>query len=107
MILKPMVRNNICINAHPAGCAAEVARQIRFARKRKDLSSERRGPVNVLVIGCSTGYGLASRIVAAFGYGARTYGVSYEKEATETKVGTAGWYNNRAFDEAASIAGID
>lgn len=106
MILKPMVRNNICINAHPAGCAAEVARQIRYARQGRDPASAA-GPVNVLVIGCSTGYGLASRIVAAFGYGAKTYGVSFEKAATETRVGTAGWYNNRAFDEASTLAGIE
>ncbi len=110
MILKPMVRNNICINAHPAGCASEVASQIRYARSRRDPDTAQKhpsGPRTVLVIGCSTGYGLATRIVSAFGYGATTYGVSYEKAATESRVGTAGWYNNRAFDEAASIAGLD
>ncbi len=106
MILKPMIRNNICINAHPAGCAAETMRQIGFVQERGRSRKAAEKPVNVLVIGCSTGFGLASRIVAAFGYGANTFGVSYEKAPTDTRTGTPGWYNNKAFDEAVISAGI-
>ena len=107
-----MIRSNICINAHPAGCAQEVERQIAYLK----MKNERRGrnpqksidkpPKAVLVLGCSTGYGLASRISAAFGYGAATVGVSFEKEGTETKSGTPGWYNNKAFERAAAKAGL-
>ena len=112
MIIKPMIRSNICINAHPVGCARETENQIAYVKAKK---SERgiktaaeggKGPKNVLVLGCSTGYGLASRIVAAFEYGADTIGVSFEKAATETKGGTPGWYNNEAFDRAAKNAGL-
>ena len=112
MIIKPMIRSNICINAHPVGCARETENQIAYVKAKK---SERgiktaaeggKGPKNVLVLGCSTGYGLASRIAAAFEYGADTIGVSFEKAATETKGGTPGWYNNEAFDRAAKKAGL-
>ena len=112
MIIKPMIRSNICINAHPVGCARETENQIAYIKAKK---SERgiktaaeggKGPKNVLVLGCSTGYGLASRIAAAFEYGADTIGVSFEKTATETKGGTPGWYNNEAFDRAAKNAGL-
>ena len=112
MIIKPMIRSNICINAHPVGCARETENQIAYVKAKK---SERgiktaaeggKGPKNVLVLGCSTGYGLASRIAAAFEYGADTIGVSFEKAATETKGGTPGWYNNEAFDCAAKKAGL-
>ena len=112
MIIKPMIRSNICINAHPVGCAKETENQIAYVKAKK---SERgiktaaeggKGPKNVLVLGCSTGYGLASRIAAAFEYGADTIGVSFEKAATETKGGTPGWYNNEAFDRAAKKAGL-
>lgn len=118
MIVKPMIRSNICINAHPAGCAKEVENQIAYvlgknaARGRKpgaEVSggTHARGAIKaVLVLGCSTGYGLASRITAAFGYGSATVGVSYEKEASETKSGTPGWYNNMAFDRASAKAGL-
>ena len=118
MIVKPMIRSNICINAHPLGCAKEVEHQIAYvqsknsARGRKPGApvsggSHKAGPVKAaLVLGCSTGYGLASRITAAFGYGAATVGVSFEKEGTETKSGTPGWYNNKAFDRAAAKAGL-
>ncbi len=100
-----MVRNNICINCHPAGCAAEVARQIRHVRRNRH---EGRGgrPSKVLVLGGSTGYGLASAIVSAFGYGATTWTVAYEKPATETKAGTPGWYTSRAITEAGSILSV-
>ena len=112
MIIKPMVRSNICINAHPVGCAKETERQIAYVKAQKEkrgIKSAKEGgagPKFVLVLGCSTGYGLASRISAAFEYGAETIGVSFEKAGTETKGGTPGWYNNLAFDKAAAADGI-
>jgi len=98
MIVKPRVRGFICTTTHPVGCAANVAEQIAYVKARPALTAP---PKNVLVIGCSGGYGLASRISAAFGGGAATLGVSYEKQPTEKKTGSAGWYNNRAFEEQA------
>ncbi|MCI1208994.1 MAG: trans-2-enoyl-CoA reductase family protein [Treponema sp.] len=112
MIIKPMIRSNICINAHPVGCARETERQIAYVKaqkvKRGTKSAKEggKGPKTVVVLGCSTGYGLASRISAAFEYGADTIGVSFEKEPTEKKGGTPGWYNNAAFDRAAKEAGL-
>ena len=115
MIVKPMIRSNICINAHPAGCAKEVENEIAYVQKKtaaRKAKGENAGagaksaPKAVLVLGCSTGYGLASRIEASFAYGAATIGVSFEKEASETKSGTPGWYNNMAFERASKKAGI-
>ena len=112
MIIKPMIRSNICINAHPIGCAKETERQINYAvaqkakRNIKSVKEGGKGPATVLVLGCSTGYGLASRIAAAFEYGADTIGVSFEKEGTESRGGTPGWYNNMAFDKAAKKEGL-
>lgn len=112
MIIKPMIRSNICINAHPVGCAKETERQIAYIKAKKaergikGAEEGGAGPKTVLVLGCSTGYGLASRITAAFEYNAATIGVSFEKAATETKGGTPGWYNNKAFDTAATKAGL-
>lgn len=103
MIIKPKVRGFICTNAHPQGCAANVQEQIAYTRQQGVIAG---GPKKVLVIGCSTGYGLASRIVSAFGSGAATLGVCFEKEPTETKTGTAGYYNTAAFHEAAEAAGV-
>ena len=111
-VIKPMIRSNICINAHPAGCAKETENQIAYVKaqkaKRGTKTAKEGGyaPKTVLVLGCSTGYGLASRISAAFEYGADTIGVSFEKEATQTKGGTPGWYNNKAFDRAAAKDGL-
>lgn len=104
--IKPMVRANICINSHPIGCAKETLRQIEYVKSKKGGRNITRAPKNVLVLGCSTGYGLASRIAAAFEYGADTVGVSFEKEATEKKGGTPGWYNNKQFDKSAAAAGL-
>ena len=98
MIIKPKVRGFICTNAHPVGCDAAVAEQIDYVKQQGDYGQ---GPKNVLVIGCSTGYGLASRITAAFGYGAKTLGVCFEKAPTERKTATAGWYNTAAFHKYA------
>ncbi len=112
MVIKPMIRSNICINAHPIGCAKETVNQINYVKAQKakrgtkTLSEGGNGPKTVVVLGCSTGYGLASRIAAAFEYGADTIGVSFEKEATTTKGGTPGWYNNLAFDREAEKAGL-
>lgn len=103
MIIKPKIRNNICINAHPAGCEAEVNRQIDYIKTLGTFS----GPSRVLVIGSSTGYGLASRITAAFAYGAKTIGVSFEKEGTSSRPGTPGWYNTRVFDKKSRENGIE
>lgn len=112
MVIKPMIRSNICINAHPIGCAKETERQIAYVeaqKKKRGIKSTKeggKGPSLVLVLGCSTGYGLASRIAAAFEYGADTIGVSFEKAGSEKKGGTPGWYNNLAFDRAAQKAGL-
>lgn len=112
MVITPKIRSNICINAHPIGCARAVVEQIEYVRRKaaergtKAFKDGGKGPRTVLVLGCSTGYGLASRITAAFEYGADTIGVSFEKEGTETKGGTPGWYNNMAFDKEAKKAGL-
>ena len=101
MIIKPRIRGFICTTAHPLGCAENVAQQIRYVQSQGDLSAAPHAPKNVLVVGCSGGYGLASRIVAGFGCGAATLGVSLEKPPTEKKTATAGWYNNVAFEAEA------
>jgi enoyl-[acyl-carrier protein] reductase/trans-2-enoyl-CoA reductase (NAD+) len=103
VIIHPKVRGFICITAHPAGCEKNVLEQIDIT-KASGVSAS--GPKRVLVIGASTGYGLASRITAAFGYGAATLGVFFEKPSSETKPGTAGWYNSAAFDKLAKQAGL-
>ncbi len=106
MIIKPRIRGFICTTAHPAGCAEHVAQQIRYVQGQGDLSTQARAPKKALVVGCSGGYGLASRIVSAFGAGAATLGVSFEKPPTPKKTATAGWYNNVAFEDAAGAAGL-
>jgi enoyl-[acyl-carrier protein] reductase/trans-2-enoyl-CoA reductase (NAD+) len=101
-----MVRSNICLNAHPEGCAKIVRNEIALAEKTLGEKDAAGMPRLVLVVGCSTGYGLASRIAAAFGCRAATVGVSLEKAATAGKTGTPGWYNNRAFGTEAARAGL-
>ncbi|MCV2883622.1 trans-2-enoyl-CoA reductase family protein [Aestuariibacter sp. AA17] len=103
MVIQPKIRGFICTNAHPKGCAAHVDEQIRYVKAQPALGD---GPKNVLVLGCSTGYGLASRIVSGFGYGANTLGVCFEKAPTEKKTGTAGWYNTAAFHQRAEAQGV-
>jgi len=103
MIIKPRVRGFLCITTHPTGCEANVKRQIDYVTSRGAIND---GPKRVLVIGSSTGYGLASRITAAFGAGAATLGIFFEKEGTETKPGTAGWYNSAAFHRFAEAEGL-
>jgi enoyl-[acyl-carrier protein] reductase/trans-2-enoyl-CoA reductase (NAD+) len=102
MIVKPKFRGFICTTAHPEGCAQNVREQIDYVKKQNKIE----GPKNVLVIGASTGYGLASRITAAFGAGANTLGVFFERPASGKRTATAGWYNTIAFEEAAKEAGI-
>ena len=103
MIIKPKIRGFICTTAHPAGCAENVKNQISVTQQQGALSN---GPKKVLIIGSSSGYGLSSRITAAFGSGAATIGVFFEKPGTEKKTGSAGWYNTAAFDAEAKKAGL-
>ncbi|MDR2542805.1 MAG: trans-2-enoyl-CoA reductase family protein [Treponema sp.] len=104
MNIKPMVRNNICLNTNPQGCAVNVKKQIDYVRK--NLSPAISSPKLALIIGGSGGYGLASRICAAFGYGAVTVGVSWENEPSEKRMGTPGFYNNETFNKEAENAGL-
>ncbi|WP_196157953.1 enoyl-ACP reductase FabV [Reinekea sp. G2M2-21] len=103
MVIKPKVRGFICTTAHPTGCAKHVQEQIDYV-KTKTTTQE--GPKNVLVIGCSNGYGLASRITAAFGCKANTLGVMFEKEPSERRTASAGWYNTVALEKAAKAEGL-
>lgn len=102
-IIHPKVRGFICTTTHPKGCELNVRDQIEATRK---LGVREDGPKKVLVIGASSGYGLAARITAAFGFKADTLGVFFEKPGTETKAGTAGWYNSAAFDKFAKAEGL-
>ncbi len=104
MIVKPRIRGFVCTTAHPTGCKASVDEQIAYVNSQADLSAE--GLKNVLVLGCSAGYGLACRVVAAFGAGANTLGVSFERLPEGNRTATAGWYNNIAFEEAAATSGL-
>jgi len=103
VVIKPKVRGFICTTTHPAGCEANVNQQIERIKQDGAIAN---GPKKVLVIGSSTGYGLAARIAAAFGSDAATIGVFFEKPATEKKTASAGWYNSAAFDKAAKTAGL-
>lgn len=105
MIIKPKVRGFICTNAHPVGCGQNVAEQIAFI-KSQNFPKDNGAPKNVLIIGSSTGYGLASRITAAYGYGANTLGVFFEKPPKEKRTGSAGFYNAAAFDAQAKQDGL-
>ncbi len=102
MIIEPKVRGFICTTAHPEGCAQNVRQQIDYIRKQTQLN----GPKNVLIIGCSTGYGLASRIAATYGANAATLGIMYEKAAAGKRTASAGWYNTAAFENFAAAANI-
>lgn len=101
MIVQPKIRGFICTTAHPEGCAEAVAEQISYVKQQGQFI----GPKNVLIIGASTGYGLASRIVSTFGAGAKTVGVFFEKEADDKRTATAGWYNTAAFEKFALAEG--
>ncbi|MFT4549540.1 MAG: enoyl-[acyl-carrier protein] reductase/trans-2-enoyl-CoA reductase (NAD+) [Verrucomicrobiales bacterium] len=103
MVIKPKIRGFICTTSHPEGCAAHVQSQIDYVKGQSPLED---GPKNVLVLGSSTGYGLASRVVPAFASGAATLGVFFEKAGQENRTGSAGWYNSTAFEAAATQAGL-
>jgi enoyl-[acyl-carrier protein] reductase/trans-2-enoyl-CoA reductase (NAD+) len=102
MIIKPRVRGFICVTAHPIGCAHHVRQQIDYIATHESIA---RGPKKVLVIGASTGYGLAARITAAFGCGADTLGVCFEHPGSASKPASAGWYNTAAFERLAGEHG--
>jgi enoyl-[acyl-carrier protein] reductase/trans-2-enoyl-CoA reductase (NAD+) len=101
MLIQPRFRGFICTTAHPEGCAQQVQEQIEYVQSQRKID----GPKNVLVIGASTGYGLASRIAATFGSGASSIGVFFERPASGKRTATAGWYNTVAFEKAAHAAG--
>lgn len=102
MIVEPKVRGFICTTAHPVGCEKVVEREIEYVKSKGELS----GVKKALVIGCSMGYGLASRISLAFGMGAATLGVMFDKPASGNKTGTSGWYNTKAFEKFAEADGL-
>jgi len=102
MIIKPRTRGFICTTAHPEGCAAQVRQQIEYVQARPAIQ----GPRNALIIGASAGYGLAARIVAAFGAGANTIGIYRQGERSGGRTASAGWYNSAAFVQAAQQAGL-
>src|SRR5690554_5657768 len=103
MIIKPKIRGFICTTTHPVGCEANVKEQIAYTKAQGPIAN---APKRVLVVGSSSGYGLSSRIAAAFGGGAATIGVFFEKPGTEKKTGTAGFYNAAAFDKLAQAEGL-
>jgi enoyl-[acyl-carrier protein] reductase/trans-2-enoyl-CoA reductase (NAD+) len=102
MIIEPRMRGFICLTSHPTGCEQNVINQINYVKSKGAIN----GPKKVLVIGASTGFGLASRITSAFGSNAATVGVFFEKPAQEGKPGSPGWYNTVAFQDQAKKAGI-
>ncbi|GAA4768289.1 MULTISPECIES: enoyl-ACP reductase FabV [Flavobacterium] len=102
MIIEPRMRGFICLTAHPEGCAQSVKNQIEYVKSKGKIN----GPKRVLVVGASTGFGLASRITAAFGSDASTIGVFFEKEPAPGKTATPGWYNSAAFEQEAQKAGL-
>ena len=102
MIIKPMIRNNICMNAHPEGCERLVREQIEYVRAQPKVESAQR----VLIIGASTGYGLAARIVSAWSSAAGTLGVAFERPASGRRTATPGWYNTRSLEQMARAEGL-
>lgn len=104
MIIAPRIRGYICTTAHPVGCRQLVREHAAWTQARPIAGDG--GPLSVLVIGGSAGYGLASRVTCAFGRGAKTLSLSYDKEPTHESTGTAGWYNTRAFEDLAASAGL-
>ena len=106
MVINPKVRGFICTNAHPVGCAENVSQQIDYIKGLSFNDPQPSAPKKVLVIGASTGYGLASRITAAYGYGAETLGVFFEKPPTEKRTASAGYYNSAAFEQFAHADGL-
>jgi len=103
MVIQPKVRGFMCTTSHPVGCEANVREQIDYVKQQGPVAN---GPKKVLVIGASTGYGLASRISAAFGSGAATIGIFFEKPAAGKRTASAGWYNSAAFQKVAAEEGL-
>ena len=103
MIIRPKVRGFVCVTAHPTGCAANVQEQIDYVKSQSPVEN---GPKNVLIVGASTGYGLASRIAAAFGCGANTLGIYFERPSERGRTATPGWYNSVALEKAAKADGL-
>ena len=103
MIIRPKVRGFVCVTAHPTGCAANVQEQIDYVKNQTPVEN---GPKNVLILGASTGYGLSSRIAAAFGAGANTLGVFFERPSERGRTASPGWYNSVAFEKQAKAAGL-
>lgn len=103
LVIKPRVRGFICVTTHPAGCEANVRQQIDYVRKQGPIAG---APKRVLVIGASTGYGLAARISAAFAGGAQTLGVFFERPSEPSKPGTPGWHNSAAFHKFAQAEAL-
>ena len=103
MIVKPQISNNVCRTSHPLGCKKEVENQINYVKSKPKVNTNIK---NALILGASGGYGLASRIVLAYGLNANTMGVSFERAASEEKTATPGWYNNNAFSEFAKRDGL-
>ena len=106
MIIKPKVKAFLCSTAHPLGCEEHVRRQIQYVKDTPAEAFPAEVPKKVLVIGCSTGYGLSARIAAAYRYGAATLGVCREKAPSENRTASPGWYNYNAFDKLAAADGI-
>ena len=102
MIIEPRMRGFICLTSHPKGCEKNVLNQIDYVKSKGAID----GPKKVLVIGASTGFGLASRITSAFGSNAATIGVFFEKAPAEGKTASPGYYNSLAFEAAAGKAGL-
>ncbi len=103
MIIRPKVRGFVCVTAHPTGCAANVQEQIDYVKSQSPVEN---GAKNVLIVGASTGYGLASRIAAAFGCGANTLGIYFERPSERGRTATPGWYNSVALEKAAKTDGL-
>lgn len=106
MKVEPKIREFICTTAHPEGCREYVRRQIAYVQKQVRGQEGEHAPKKVLVIGASTGYGLASRITAGFGYGASTIGIMFEKPSNGKRTATPGWYNTAAYEESAKKEGL-
>lgn len=106
MIVLPKVKSFICTTAHPLGCKESVRRQISYIKSLERTTSSGISPKKVLVIGASTGYGLASRIALAFGYQADTLGIIFDRESNGKRCATPGFYNTRAFEEFAKEEGL-
>lgn len=103
MIIEPKIRGFLCTTTHPVGCEAGVQEQIRYVKSKGPVP---KGPKKALILGSSTGYGLSSRVAAAFGSGAATLGLAYERPSEKGRTGSPGWYQTRAFEQAAKAAGL-